>query len=231
MDTTQRVCSLPECDRPYHGNGYCGMHNARRQRTGDPRKISRTTTVDSFWKRVNKSGPGGCWIWTGYIHKTGYGGLATTLPLIAGGSRLAHRASYELHRGDIPKGTHLDHLCRVRACVNPEHLEVVTPKVNTERGLHGVLRTHCKYGHELTPENTWYEEKTNCRRCLRCAKANSRRRALATKIGNESFNRTRRKPCKDCGAEKSPGLRKKYCDPCYRRRQAAGINGMRMDAI
>lgn len=72
----------------------------------------------------------GCWLWTGYIHHRGYA------PIIAYGRvTTAHRVSYEQHVGPIPEGRVLDHLCRVRHCVNPDHLEPVVVAENNRRGL------------------------------------------------------------------------------------------------
>lgn len=66
-----------------------------------------------------------CWIWQGSLNHNGYG---------RAGSRLAHHRFYEEHLGPIPQGLTLDHLCRVRACINPEHLEPVTLRENVKRG-------------------------------------------------------------------------------------------------
>ncbi len=204
-------CTLPECQRPHHSHGLCHMHAERLRRTGDARAVSRTSTLDSFWSRVDKTS--GCWLWTGSVLNSGYGQIATRLRPTSSGTRLAHRVAYELLVGPIGD-LQLDHLCRNRLCVNPAHLEPVDAAENTRRGLHGSLRTHCMYGHELTAENTWYEAKTNCRRCVTCARATSRRTALRNRVGNESYNRSRRKPCSRCGGIKGPGKRKKLCDNC-----------------
>lgn len=106
----------------------------------------------------------GCWLWEGGDRGQGYGAFKIDTKRAIS----AHRASYQLHKGPIPDGLTIDHLCRVRCCVNPDHLEAVTAVVNVKRGeyrkglaLGGAAngrrqqaRTHCKRGHEFTPENT-----------------------------------------------------------------------------
>ena len=75
-----------------------------------------------------------CWIWIRHIQKGGYGLLSSWCKNPLGGSRYAHRYFYALIVGPVPYGMDLDHLCRVRCCVNPNHLEPVTPSENCRRG-------------------------------------------------------------------------------------------------
>jgi len=82
--------------------------------------------------KVNQNG---CWIWTGAVHKTGYGQVKWK-----GKSTVAHRVVYELVKGLIPVGLVLDHTCNVKLCVNPEHLDPVTYSINTQRAWD---RNHC----------------------------------------------------------------------------------------
>lgn len=109
----------------------------------------------------------GCWVWQlALIPATGYGGLTVEGKLLR-----AHRASYEAFVGPIADGLHIDHLCRNRACCNPEHLEPVTPLVNNQRSPYCRNRiTHCPYGHEYDAKNT-YLTSTNQRQCRACRAA------------------------------------------------------------
>jgi hypothetical protein len=85
---------------------------------------------------------------------------------------LAHRVSYELVKGPIPEGLHLDHLCRTPLCVNPDHLEPVTHRENLLRGntfaARNAAKTHCVQGHELTPDNLYLRKDRIGRMCMTC---------------------------------------------------------------
>lgn len=128
----------------------------------------------------------GCWKWTGSIQHGGYGmiwGGPTQRRLV-----LAHRASYEVYRGPIPAGLTLDHLCRNRWCVNPDHLEPVTMKENAYRGRSPGILAHlqgvCQRGHEMTPENTYHSHVHPGRRiCKTCVLAARERRQQARERG------------------------------------------------
>jgi hypothetical protein len=118
--------------------------------------------------------PSGCWLWTGPKNSKGYGRLA-----VDGVLRGAHRLMYELVIGQIPQGLTLDHLCRIRNCVNPEHVEPVPNKVNVLRGIgHTAInarKTHCLLGHPYSGDNLFLS-KDGHRRCRTCIRARDARR-------------------------------------------------------
>jgi len=123
-----------------------------------------------------------CWLWTGFLTKRGYGHCCAE-----GRQWLAHRAIYTIHKGPIPEGLTLDHLCYNPACVNPEHLEPVTLLENIYRSLpHRIKRTHCKHGHEYTAENTHYRQNKGYeeRVCRECNRIKRRREIYAKKTRN-----------------------------------------------
>lgn len=109
-----------------------------------------------FWPKVDASGD--CWLWTGQRFTNGYG-LLRTDGTVSRRALLAHRIAWRLLIGPLDQDITLDHRCRVRTCVNPDHLEPVTRAVNTLRSESpaavNARKTHCKNGHPLTADNLY----------------------------------------------------------------------------
>lgn len=97
-----------------------------------------TPIEERFWAKVEPEPNSGCWIWVGGRVGAGYGALS--VGRVEEGNVYAHRLAYTLFRGPIPDGLEPDHLCRLRPCTNPAHLELVTRSENNRRGLLGELR-------------------------------------------------------------------------------------------
>ena len=124
-------------------------------------------------ERVMPEPMSGCWLWTGAVNNAGYG----QLNVIVNGKRtmrLAHRLTYSALVGPIGEGLALDHLCRVRGCCNPAHLEPVTGRENLLRSTLTVTRrnadkTHCLVGHPFDDRNTYWrpEGGRDCKTCAR----------------------------------------------------------------
>lgn len=131
-----------------------------------------------------------CWLYAGSISDSGYGRVYVGKQYSKNGSVSAHRLMYEAVKGEIPEGLFIDHLCEVRNCVNPDHLEAVTNQVNVARGLRKFRLTHCRSGrHELTPDNLY--KALNCygtimRSCKKCKLEKDRIRYLANLKGKET---------------------------------------------
>lgn len=131
--------------------------------------------MDRFWDKVDTAGD--CWEWTAYKMPNGYGrfGLDGKMPL-------AHRVAYELEVGEIPVGLQIDHLCRNRGCVRPDHLEPVTQAENIRRGegagVQNARKTHCPQGHEYDEANT-YNTSGGHRLCRACNRDRKRQKAAA----------------------------------------------------
>ena len=127
----------------------------------------RAEAVEAYvYSRIIPVTESGCWLWEGNCNPKGYGRF-----LDGRKTRMAHRFVYELRKGPIPAGLQLDHLCRVRCCVNPDHLEPVTRRENIIRGISfsaaNAAKTSCPYGHPYTPDNI-KKCRTQKRNCLIC---------------------------------------------------------------
>lgn len=180
------VCTIRGCDKRIFGRGWCQKHWTRWRRHGDPlhtEKRMDMSMVERFFDQVEVTET--CWIWRGTVSDNGYGTFQ--------GSLSPHRFAYQTWVGPIPDGFHVDHTCHNsnlscrglgpaclhRRCCNPDHLEAVSPSTNIRRAIGE--RTHCRHGHELTPENTRTRfHRTqgrviqDCRTCAR--EQNTRRR-------------------------------------------------------
>jgi hypothetical protein len=112
----------------------------------------------------------GCWIWIGADDGGRYGNAWVNGKLVK-----AHRASYEMHRGPIPAGMQIDHLCRVKCCVNPDHLEAVTDAENRQRAKSwnpNRLKRECPEGHPYSGDNLHIRPNGN-RRCKHCSRVSA----------------------------------------------------------
>lgn len=135
-------------------------------------KLDPHRLVVRFWSRTQKGKPNACWPWIGGITR-GYGYFFDYGKMI-----LAHRFAYGLAKGPIPPGKQIHHLCAMKLCMNPDHLTTLSGAGHMEEhrsqitaGIRARIksRTHCKHGHEYTPENTGYDRYgwRVCRTCMR----------------------------------------------------------------
>lgn len=164
-------CGITGCTGFVKARGWCGKHYQRWWLTGTT--DSSRTPEQRFWPRVDKNGPlhptlGRCWVWTGDTSSSGYGRF-----YLLGRQMASHVVSWWWANGPVPEGLELDHLCRVRACCNPEHLEPVTHRENIMRSASppatNARKTHCVHGHEFTVTNTYITSQgyRSCRTCHR----------------------------------------------------------------
>ena len=148
-------------------------------------KYKTKPSEQRFWEKVEKTDY--CWNWTAYKNPDGYGRFRLVEKMV-----MAHQFSYESIKGKIPKGLQIDHLCRNRACVNPDHLEAVNHKENMRRGdsakasaEYQKSKTHCPQGHPYSKENTHMSK--NSRNCRECDKIRHRKRFIDQNYDSEKL--------------------------------------------
>lgn len=181
-------CSVRGCPKPAKTSGLCQMHYMRWWKTGTigPAKPLRNMGPPSsrFEDSITRN-PDGCWIWVRACDEKGY-------PLfrveVAAGKRRslgAHRWAYEHFVGAIPAGLEIDHLCGVRACVNPAHMEPVTHQENVRR-IKRTYKTECIHGHPRTEAN-YDPVRRACRVCERIRSREFIRRKRAALAAGEPW--------------------------------------------
>jgi hypothetical protein len=127
------------------------------------------TLLERIEQKIMTEPNSGCWLWIGSVGSHGYAQIG-----VESGTTIVHRILYEKAYGAIPKGLECDHLCRVRCCVNPDHIELVTRRENIKRGFSPcakqMLQRHCKRGHPLFGDNliTYKTKYGIARRCKLC---------------------------------------------------------------
>ena len=173
------ICSFPGCERKHNARGLCNPHGAM-QRRGEPLRPIQGRTgpilrpdLDRFAERVALQDDG-CLVWFGGMYGSGYGAFFPGGNR-TGGNVLAHRWLFERLVGPIPDGFDIDHLCRNRPCVNPEHLEPVTRLENIRRAA--AIKTCCPAGHPYDEANTYTRPGTVHRKCRTCAHERDLQRA------------------------------------------------------
>lgn len=176
-----KTCTVDGCNSPHLARGWCQAHYRRWRIHGDvqadkPVLHSRGLGADErFWALVDRQGEEDeCWPWRGSPNRGGYGWFAIEF----GRGIAPHRYAYQTVVGPIPDGLQVDHRCRNRVCVNPAHLEPVTPGENQRRadvalGIRTAV-THCPKGHPYDEANTYIRPPNGARVCRECGRVATR---------------------------------------------------------
>jgi len=172
--TDKRRETLWLCNCACGGHAHVPASNLRSGRTSSCGCLQlRGPALERLEIRTDRTGE--CWLWTGRLNGSGYAEMK-----LDGRYQMAHRVAYQEIVGPIPEGMQLDHLCRVRHCVNPAHLEPVTSRENTIRGKGlpaiNAAKTHCKRGHAFDEANTFINTFGSrvCRACRRARQQGSK---------------------------------------------------------
>lgn len=153
--------------------------------------MTRRSVRDRLMQYTDRSGE--CWLWTASLRSGGYAQIYVNGRILA-----AHRVAYEEFVGPIPDGLQLDHLCRVRRCINPVHVEPVTLRENVARGVgkasHALRTNRCVNGHEFTSKNT--RSRPGGRRCRACEFEKGQRRRVRNGLAVPSAPNATKTHCK-----------------------------------
>lgn len=175
-----RICQVPECERKHIARGLCALHykHARKSKSLDEFPPVRVSDVAARMAKHLVPMPSGCIEWGASRFAQGYGQIKIDYK-----NRKTHRVAWELAHGPIPKGMMVCHKCDNPPCCNVEHLFLGTARENTQDMVSKGRRidvngakTHCRRGHEYTPENTYIIPTSGSRACRSCDKAHQKAR-------------------------------------------------------